>query len=191
MHGCFTFAAALFRMPKAVTTGSGIRSRAPPILKFCRDRCVCAPQYLQAVGTRPFSPGCKGLSDCSVASCFGFGACLLLTCVRVQVGTLQCTRQGHLFTTPVCWNIQGSESVALDTGGKAPDETCIRAVLNRLTVHHIRRGRNIHIQAPLLLYTASKTKVLSSLPHCWHRGVALTSAPVVTDNKPSDSCRPL
>jgi hypothetical protein len=42
-----TLAAALFRTPKPLMTGSGMRSRAPPILKFCRERCVCAPQYLQ------------------------------------------------------------------------------------------------------------------------------------------------
>jgi hypothetical protein len=46
-----TFAAALFSTPKALTTGSGIRSRAPPILKFWIDRCVCAPQYLRSTHT--------------------------------------------------------------------------------------------------------------------------------------------
>jgi hypothetical protein len=44
-----TLAAARFSTPKAFTTGSGMRSRAPPILKFCRDLCVCAPQYLHTV----------------------------------------------------------------------------------------------------------------------------------------------
>lgn len=43
-----TLAAARLMTPKALTTGSGIRSRAPPILKFMIERCVCAPQYLQA-----------------------------------------------------------------------------------------------------------------------------------------------
>jgi len=41
-----TLAAAPFSTPNALITGSGMRSRAPPILKFCKDRCVCAPQYL-------------------------------------------------------------------------------------------------------------------------------------------------
>lgn len=44
--GSLTFAAARLRTPKAWTTWSGIRSLGPPILKFCRDRCVWAPQYL-------------------------------------------------------------------------------------------------------------------------------------------------
>ena len=35
-----TMAAALLRMPKAEMTGSGMRSARPPILKFCRERCV-------------------------------------------------------------------------------------------------------------------------------------------------------
>ena len=43
-----TLAAARFCTPNAFTTGSGMRSRAPPILKFCRDLCVCAPQYLHS-----------------------------------------------------------------------------------------------------------------------------------------------
>ncbi len=42
-----TIAAARFCTPNALTTGSGIRSPAPPILKFCSDLCVCAPQYLK------------------------------------------------------------------------------------------------------------------------------------------------
>ena len=44
----FALAAAFFRIPKARTTGTGIRSRSPPILKFIRDRWVYAPQYLSA-----------------------------------------------------------------------------------------------------------------------------------------------
>jgi hypothetical protein len=46
LYGTLTLAAARFSTPKARTTGSGIRSLAPPILKFCSERCVCAPQYL-------------------------------------------------------------------------------------------------------------------------------------------------
>jgi hypothetical protein len=42
-----TLAAARLRTPKARTTGSGMRSLGPPILKFRRDRCVWAPQYLR------------------------------------------------------------------------------------------------------------------------------------------------
>ena len=40
-------AAALFCMPNADMRGAGMRSRGPPILKFMKDRCVCAPQYLE------------------------------------------------------------------------------------------------------------------------------------------------
>src|SRR5580700_506108 len=39
-------AAAFLTMPKARITGRP--KRWPPILKFCRLRCVCAPQYLSA-----------------------------------------------------------------------------------------------------------------------------------------------
>jgi len=42
----FTCAAAPLRIPKARTTGSGMRSLGPPILKFIVDRWVWAPQYL-------------------------------------------------------------------------------------------------------------------------------------------------
>jgi hypothetical protein len=38
----FACAAAFFRMPKARMTSCGIFS--VPILKFIRERCVCAPQ---------------------------------------------------------------------------------------------------------------------------------------------------
>ena len=50
----FTVAAAPFRMPKARTTGGGIRSCGWLILKFSKDRSVCAPQYLsEATCTSP------------------------------------------------------------------------------------------------------------------------------------------
>lgn len=42
-----TLAAARLMTPNALTTGSGMRSRGPPILKFMIERCVWAPQYLQ------------------------------------------------------------------------------------------------------------------------------------------------
>ena len=38
----FTSAAARFTMPNARTIGLGMRS--PPILKFSKERSVCAPQ---------------------------------------------------------------------------------------------------------------------------------------------------
>ena len=38
----FTSAAAFFSVPKACATSSGIGSS--PIGKWCRERCVCAPQ---------------------------------------------------------------------------------------------------------------------------------------------------
>lgn len=47
-----TFAAEAFRIPNARMSGSGMRSEAPPILKFCKERWVCAPQYLHNV-TKP------------------------------------------------------------------------------------------------------------------------------------------
>lgn len=41
-------AAAFFRIPKDLMTGSGILSLVPPILKFWYDLWVCAPQYLSS-----------------------------------------------------------------------------------------------------------------------------------------------
>jgi hypothetical protein len=38
--------------PKALTTGSGILSLTPPILKFIVERWVCAPQYLRGPDRR-------------------------------------------------------------------------------------------------------------------------------------------
>lgn len=43
---CPTLAAAPLSTPKARTTGSGMRSEGPPILKFWMERCVCAPHSL-------------------------------------------------------------------------------------------------------------------------------------------------
>lgn len=45
-----TLAAAPLSTPNARTTGSGMRSVGPPILKFWMDRCVCAPHSLQSAG---------------------------------------------------------------------------------------------------------------------------------------------
>ena len=49
VSSAFTIAAAFLRIAKARITSIGIF--CPPILKFCQDRWVCAPQYLSA-GTR-------------------------------------------------------------------------------------------------------------------------------------------
>lgn len=43
-----TVAAAPFKMPKALTMGGGMRSWGWLILKFDKDLCVWAPQYLSA-----------------------------------------------------------------------------------------------------------------------------------------------
>lgn len=37
------------RTPNALIIGSGIRSRSPPMSKFCSDLCVCAPHNLKQI----------------------------------------------------------------------------------------------------------------------------------------------
>ena len=52
LGGGRALAAAAFWMPNARTTPSGMTSRGPPILKFCRERWVWAPQYLRRPAER-------------------------------------------------------------------------------------------------------------------------------------------
>ncbi len=89
-----------------------MRSRGPPILKFMKERCVCAPQYLET--------GAE--SECTTTWRSDSQAARTLVCSnRTLTSTLGTPRMCAL----VCRHLQRPECVALCPGRRIPpQEVC-------------------------------------------------------------------
>ena len=80
----FALAADFFKIPNALITGTGIRSRSPPILKFYKDRCVYAPQYLSAGTCNGPNVSDSSLNFCEDANKRRFKYINLFTCPALE-----------------------------------------------------------------------------------------------------------